>query len=244
MATRLGGVEKSIVVCRSGWAAGVAFVSGAAALGALTLIPVLGNAMVFRQFRVPVAKVRNNRDELIGVTRVSLASAQLSLTYDQRIRLQFEDHDRTRMKPRFSSEGLRQRMMMAPPARVDLAGARAEAALVQLLPGWNGQGGSAKTVAAATAEVESVQSIAELIRRLPEMPKPGGLSSVGLGYGAPEQMKVPTRLALEMMLHEDSERRALEGELHELERRWKEAEEIAGISDSLFFPAQGNASGD
>lgn len=42
------------------------------------------------------------------------------------------------------------------------------------------------------------------------------------------------RLALEMALHEEAERRALEGELGELERAWKEAEEIAGISDSLL----------
>jgi hypothetical protein len=45
------------------------------------------------------------------------------------------------------------------------------------------------------------------------------------------------RLALEMCLHENDERRALEGELHELEARWKEAEEIAAISDNLFTPA-------
>ena len=45
------------------------------------------------------------------------------------------------------------------------------------------------------------------------------------------------RLALEMATHEDSERRALEGELHILEEAWKEAEEIAGIADDMFLPA-------
>ena len=44
------------------------------------------------------------------------------------------------------------------------------------------------------------------------------------------------RLALEMALHEDVERAALEGELGELERAWQEAEEIAGISDNLLLP--------
>ena len=44
------------------------------------------------------------------------------------------------------------------------------------------------------------------------------------------------RLALEMALHEDVERAALEGELGELERAWREAEEIAGIADSLLVP--------
>lgn len=42
------------------------------------------------------------------------------------------------------------------------------------------------------------------------------------------------RLALEMATHEESERRALEGELAVLEAAWKEAEEIAAISDDLF----------
>ena len=50
--------------------------------------------------------------------------------------------------------------------------------------------------------------------------------------------KIPAelRLALEMISHEDSERRALEGELHLLEEAWKDAEEIAGISDDMFLP--------
>jgi hypothetical protein len=42
------------------------------------------------------------------------------------------------------------------------------------------------------------------------------------------------RLALEMASNEDIERRALEGELESLAAAWKEAEEIANISDALF----------
>jgi hypothetical protein len=44
------------------------------------------------------------------------------------------------------------------------------------------------------------------------------------------------RLALEMALNEDSERRALEGELYVLLDAWREAEELAGISDALTVP--------
>jgi len=50
------------------------------------------------------------------------------------------------------------------------------------------------------------------------------------------KMPKPTQLALEMALHEEQERRALEGELWRLERAWKSAEEIAAISDSLLLP--------
>ena len=49
-------------------------------------------------------------------------------------------------------------------------------------------------------------------------------------------MPKPTKLALEMALHEEQERRALEGELWLLERAWEEAEEIAAISDNLLLP--------
>ena len=59
------------------------------------------------------------------------------------------------------------------------------------------------------------------------------------GVGRPgliAEMPEPTRLALEMALHEEQERRALEGELWRLERAWREAEEIAGISDDLLLP--------
>lgn len=40
-------------------------------------------------------------------------------------------------------------------------------------------------------------------------------------------------LALEMSLHEEAERQALEGELAALEAAWREAEEIAAIADTL-----------
>lgn len=43
-------------------------------------------------------------------------------------------------------------------------------------------------------------------------------------------------LALEMALREDVERRAMDGELAELERAWRDAEEIAAIADDLVVP--------
>jgi len=49
----------------------------------------------------------------------------------------------------------------------------------------------------------------------------------------PETLDAPGALALEMALHEEQERRALEGELHALEAAWREAEEIAAIADGL-----------
>ena len=42
--------------------------------------------------------------------------------------------------------------------------------------------------------------------------------------------------ALEMAVNEETERRALEGELDLLEREWREAEELAAIADDLLLP--------
>ncbi len=49
----------------------------------------------------------------------------------------------------------------------------------------------------------------------------------------PRKLDAPGSLALEMALHEEQERRALEGELHALKAAWREAEEIAAIADGL-----------
>ncbi len=63
--------------------------------------------------------------------------------------------------------------------------------------------------------------------------RPGGGREDG---GRIQKLDAPTRLAVEMVLHEEQERRALEGELWRLERAWEEAEEIAAISDDLLLP--------
>ncbi len=47
------------------------------------------------------------------------------------------------------------------------------------------------------------------------------------------------RLALEMSAHEETERRALEGELKLLEREWREADRLARIADGLAIEAMG-----
>ncbi|HYR09274.1 MAG TPA: hypothetical protein VEQ60_15930, partial [Longimicrobium sp.] len=56
---------------------------------------------------------------------------------------------------------------------------------------------------------------------------------MGLGYRDVWHMPMEIRLAMEMAAHEDAERRALEGELVDLARHWREAEEVAAIADAL-----------
>jgi hypothetical protein len=58
------------------------------------------------------------------------------------------------------------------------------------------------------------------------------LSLARIGTNQP-WMPADTALALEIALHEEQERRALEGELSVLEAAWRDAEQIAGIADRL-----------
>ena len=55
------------------------------------------------------------------------------------------------------------------------------------------------------------------------------------GRGMLKTLAPRDRLALEMALHEESERRAMDGELAHLEAAWREAEEIANIADNMFI---------
>jgi hypothetical protein len=55
-----------------------------------------------------------------------------------------------------------------------------------------------------------------------------------INRGALQFLPAEQRLALEMALHEESEQRALEGELALLEAAWREAEEIAHIADGML----------
>ncbi|MBA3853263.1 MAG: hypothetical protein C0503_02550 [Gemmatimonas sp.] len=77
------------------------------------------------------------------------------------------------------------------------------------------------------------QDIAELGIDPEDQPKLAEKEFVALHSGEFARTPAHVRLAIEMALHEETERRALQGELAELERRWQEAEEVAAIADGL-----------
>jgi hypothetical protein len=108
----------------------------------------------------------------------------------------------------------------------------------RLLPAINAAGGSKRTVTDAVGQLEAERGSEAFIERFVasrvRSPRVAALAAV------PPIAKLdgPTRLALEMALHEESERRAIEGELDVLLEAWREAEEIAGISDDLLIPPE------
>jgi hypothetical protein len=65
------------------------------------------------------------------------------------------------------------------------------------------------------------------------------VAAAGRANGSERLTDLPpdVRLGLEMALHEESERRALEGELASLRDEWQLAEEIASIADNMFLPS-------
>lgn len=117
--------------------------------------------------------------------------------------------------------------------RAGFRGEDARRVAAALVPRLNERGGSRRSIQSAVQEIEAAghpnRYLAELVSRKPRD------WTESLGYV--RDMPVPTRLALEMSLHEEQERRALEGELWILEQAWREAEEIAAIADDLLLPA-------
>ncbi len=102
-----------------------------------------------------------------------------------------------------------------------------------IVPGMNRKGGKKDTVEDAVDQIERQGHPERFLQYLVEGDRFQSKKGVP---GYINKMRTPTRLALEMALHEEDERRALEGELWRLERAWEEAEEIAAISDDLLLP--------
>ena len=128
-------------------------------------------------------------------------------------------------------------------------GAEAVRVANRLITGINRSGAGKGVVQEAVKEIEHAGHPMEFLRRvsLERSGEAGNVWSRPVGDGSWRPLKEkhmgivnklprPTRLALEMALHEEQERRALQGELKTLEAVWKHAEEIAAISDSLLLP--------
>jgi hypothetical protein len=107
-----------------------------------------------------------------------------------------------------------------------------------MLPSVNIGGGSAAQVQSAVDLLEGQPSSTQLFRQAAEHSSRDH-SGVGMKSrrNTLKRLPAPTRLALEMASHEESERRALEGELFVLEEAWRQADEIAKIADEMFLPA-------
>ena len=174
-----------------------------------------------------VAKINTSRKGVLHVRRRHLAESSLSRNEDGQLALNLRFKNGSDV----------------------FVGREAERIASILLPKVNRYGGTAAQVTEAVEQIERDGTPEAFIGRLavtsaeatapwnavdrPWYRRQSARDSLKHGlFGLP----VAHRLALEMALHEEAERRAMQGELEELERAWREAEEIAGISDNLFVP--------
>jgi hypothetical protein len=133
---------------------------------------------------------------------------------------------------------------------VTVRGAEAMWLLSKVLGRINRVGGGESVVGRAVERLEHEGGGEALFQRIATQPpyedsslkrwwyETGDAAGATSERGTLRSMPVTDRLALEMASHEEAERRAMDGELQALEAAWREAEEIAGIADSLTLPAE------
>ena len=149
------------------------------------------------------------------------------------IKLKRPDLLNTRLRPSEDEDRFRIQIRKGKKAEAWYHGAEARRFAGAILPHINAMGGNRETVKQAVDRIETAGHPERFLANIAHGDRFRSRKGVP---GYIDKMPKPTKLALEMALHEEQERRALEGELWVLERAWREAEEIAEISDDLFLP--------
>lgn len=215
-----GGIAALTAVTVGGTVAGVAIGSFGWMLGQL------GKTIIYGSADTVVARIQTEHHGLIQVRRRHLGESSLSHAEDGSLALEL----------RFKNGQAR------------FTGREAERIASIVVPKVNRFGGSKSAVAEAVAEIESQGSSERFVnhladvshvytrRRKPDTRPAWRRSEFQFNKFGLYSLPASYRLALEMALHEEAERRAMEGELEELERAWREAEEIAEIADNLLVP--------
>lgn len=221
--------NRQLIIAGAGLAALGGIIIGGATIGVSIggfawIIARAGQAAVHGGEETIVARIRTEAGQLLPVRRRHLAESTLAHASDGALALNLRyKNGQTRFE---GPEALR------------------VASLV--IPAVNRFGGSRPTVAAAVGEIEQVGGSERFVEQLARRGESatavtgrphrygrrGRIGRTGL-YG----LTTVDRLALEMALHEETERRAMAGELTQLERAWRDAEEIAAIADDMFLPA-------
>ncbi len=173
--------------------------------------------------------------ELAHLTLAQLRRTQFRMGGDGELRVTIVHDGRRRML----------RRMLVDQHQTELVGTAAHEVLRRVIVGVNHDGAARAEVRVALDILEAASSQPARQGRaqetMPEDPLRPFMHELlqhePWKARAPEQrgllrtMHTPYRVALEMLLHEEDERRAMAGELGALYARWEEAERIAKISD-------------
>lgn len=142
--------------------------------------------------------------------------------------------------PYYQSEGQRTEVVLRDSEAMRAAGT--------ILPAVNVKGGNKEDIKDAVDYLEAIPDPVRLFSRstgLGRLASPRGVKArrqsrrvqIAESETFIDRIPRPMLLAMEMAAHEDVERRAMEGELAILEAAWRQAEEIASISDNLLVPS-------
>ncbi|MEO5814839.1 MAG: hypothetical protein ABIT20_06120 [Gemmatimonadaceae bacterium] len=212
--------------------AGGAIVAGELAIGIGVGIALSLANSAFRYARreivSSVARLRDERGQLIEVTRENLNGTTISIGRDGGLALMVEHGERRRTR---------------------FEGTHARRAASVIFPAVNLTGGTKEDVQTAVKRLVHAGSAEEFLTRLARRSArlPGRTAQSDdaraevrlIGEEETGLLALPTSLglAIEMALHEEQERVAFEGELADLEAAWREAEEIGAIADNMFLPS-------
>jgi hypothetical protein len=211
--------------------AGVALLGGIVALGVGTGLggfwSVFAQGWEERQsrkviHRLPASLSPTGRE--VAIRRWHVQGARLAEGDGGDIGLRIPDVDREKRK----TDGWG-RMKFGTGTELLVPGEQARLVLSRAMVTVNKKGASRDRVGDAVRLIEHARSAEEYLRQAAAR---GGV--LGKREGMEKQQLTPVgALALEMALHDESERRAMQGELSALEAAWRQAEEIAEIADAL-----------
>ncbi len=222
---------KAMLLAGGGVAAVIAATAGGAAAGVgmggfAWMIAQASKSIIHGSPDSVVAKIRSEQHGIMHVRRRHLAETTIG----------YADDGAFALRLRFKN------------GSAAFTGREAERIAAIVVPKINRFGGTKSTVADAVEEIESLGGsnryllhAADLARAtarpwtVDTTPKWRRSERDFTKYGL-FSLPAAHRLALEMALHEEAERRAMDGELAELERAWREAEEVAEIADNLLVP--------
>jgi hypothetical protein len=172
--------------------------------------------------RLPASLSPTGRE--VAIRRWHVQGARLAEADGGDIGLRIPDIDREKRK----TDGWG-RMKFGTGTELLVPGDQARLVLSRAMVTVNKKGASRDRVGDAVRLIEHARSAEDYLRQAAAR---GGV--LGKREGMEKQQLTPVgALALEMALHDESERRAMQGELSALEAAWRQAEEIAEIADAL-----------
>jgi hypothetical protein len=196
-------------------------------IGALSMggMQIYSTATMIVEARRPIGKIRLPDGTVESMMARHLLASRINVSPDGEIDAEIHYREGSRGGPFTAIERV-----------LHVNGPEARTVMRDVMPVFNGAGGNRLEVHEAVQTVQQVGDELTLLKRygahrvLPERGR--GAIHNGSFY-----------LALEMLLHEEDERRAMAGELGQLYARWEDAERIAKIADGELTTLSQNPPG-